>query len=175
MESATLRPSILPIFGFYIIFTPVFCVAMVWQQHRQLAAIELLRPAERSHFLVEMGLTYAYRVAMECMWANIAWCALAYVLAAGSPDWGQMFERLVVMAALQVLTFGLAIWVMRYVWFTFLAAMVIFLAALAIFSPLIDWRTASLSTLLWLAPGIVGAGALITWDAYRRWMQTDLG
>jgi hypothetical protein len=175
MESPDLRPSALPICAFYIMFAPVFSVAMAWQQQRQMATIELLRPIMRSQFLIEMGLTYAYRAAIECVRMNIAWCALAYVLAAGTPNWSQTLSALVVIAALQVLTFGLAIWMMRYAWFTLLAAMVIFLAALLILEQFIDWRTATLGALVWVTPGIVAAGALIAWDACRRWMQTELG
>ena len=51
----------------------------------KLAAIELLRPVGRSQFLIDTGLAYAYRMAVEWGLNIIAWCGLAYVLAVA--DW----------------------------------------------------------------------------------------
>jgi hypothetical protein len=55
------------------------------------------------------------------------------------------------------------------------------LLALSLTVPFLPWfarsdlRNASLSELLWVAPAILVAGALLTWDAHRRWMRTELG
>jgi hypothetical protein len=106
-----------------------------------------------------------------------AWCGLAYVLAMA--DWSEMLNMLVLTAALQVWLFGLGAWVMRYTHFTTFAALTTFGIAgilLTAFVPIL-WGNGIVSFVepLWVTLGIVVAGALITWDAYRRWMRTEMG
>ncbi|HTQ38258.1 MAG TPA: hypothetical protein VMJ32_04485 [Pirellulales bacterium] len=175
LEPPNLRSSILIVCAFYMVFAPVFNVALVWQQQRPMTIIESLRPVGRSQFLVEMGLTYAYRAAKECLSLSIAWCVLAFVLSAGAPNWSKLLTVLAPTAALQVLSFGLAVWMMRYAYFTFSTALCAFFVAVLMLTPFVDWRNASLGALLPITPGIILAGVLIMWDAYRRWMQTEFG
>ena len=96
-----------------------------------------------------------------------------------APHWGyQVVNLLVLSAALQVVLFGLTFCLMHFVG-AFVTWKALFaLSMTAIFVPMCipsDWRTASLDALLWASPAIAAAGALITWDAHRRWMRTELG
>ncbi len=107
--------------AFLSMFFPLWTAAgTIWQQ-RNAAAIESLRPAGRSRFLIETGLAYAYRMAVEWGLNIIAWCGLAYVLAVA--DWSQMLSVVVLTAAFQVLFFGLGAWVARYIQFTSFVAL----------------------------------------------------
>ena len=150
----------------------------MWQL-RKSAAIESLRPVRRSQFLIEMGQLHAYRAAVAWVVLNIAWCVPAYVFISDAPVWGhQMFNLLVLSAALQVFLFGLVVWVIRFAGPSTTGLALFAFSLAAPFPPLLagyDWRNASLGALLWVAPAIFVAGALITWDAHRRWMRTELG
>jgi len=163
--------------AFLILFFPVWTAVNSMWQRRKTAAIESLRPVGRSQFLIDNGLAYAYGMAVEWGLNSIAWCGLAYVL--GSVAWSEMLSVVALTAAVQVLFFGLVAWVMRYMQFTTFAALLTAGIAglfLTFFIP-IPWATgiASVGALLWVTPGIAVAGALITWDAYRRWMRTEMG
>jgi hypothetical protein len=173
------RPSITISGSLFMMFYPSFCVVGALWQLRKSAAIESLRPVGRSQFLIEMGLLHTYRTAVAWAVLNIAWCVPAYVFVSDTPVWAhQMFNLLVLSAALQVFLFGLVVWVTRFAGPSTTGLALFALSVTAPFPPLLtqyDWRNASLSALLWVTPAILVAGALITWDAYRRWMQTELG
>jgi len=165
----------------FMTFYPVFSVTGTMSRQRKVAGIELLRPVGRSQYLMEMGLAYAGRVPVTWIQFSIAWILPGYLFT-DSPVWShQMLNLLVLTAASQVFFFGLAVWLMRYAipFFTWtVLSLGLYLAMIfAVTSciPFVDWRTTSLDALLWVSPGILAAGALITWDAYRRWMQTELG
>jgi hypothetical protein len=163
--------------AFLILFFPVWMVVNSMWQQRKTAAIESLRPVGRSQYLIDTGLAYAYGMAVEWGLNSIAWCGLAYVLV--SADWSEMLSVVVLTAAFQVLFFGLTAWVIRYLRFTTFATLFAFgIAGLFLtFIIPIPWATgiASVGALRWVTPGIAVAGALITWDAYRRWMRTEMG
>jgi hypothetical protein len=159
----------------------VYMVSGTTARRRGIAAIELLRPVGRSQFLMEMGLAYARRVPATWIQYSIAWILPAYFFT-DSQVWGrQMLNLLALTAVSQVFFFGLTVWLMRYAipFFTWtvlnLGFCVLMIFAVTSCIPFVDWRTTSLDALLWISPGILAAGALITWDAYRRWMQTELG
>jgi len=163
--------------AFLILFFPVWtAVNGMWQQ-RKTAAIESLRPVGRSQFLIDTGLAYAYGMAVEWGLNCLAWLGVASVLL--SVDWREMLGVVVGTGAFQVLFFGLVVWVTRSLQFTTYAALFLWgIAAmflLAIVSMLWGAGTVSFAVPFWITPGIVVAGALMTWDAYRRWMQTELG
>ena len=162
---------------FLILFFPVWTAAGTTWQYRKTAAIELLRPVGRSQFLIDTGLGYAYRMAVEWGLNIVAWCGVAYVLAVA--DWSEMLSVLVMTAAFNVLLFGLGAWVMRYIEFTTFAALFISGIAVMFVNLFISilWRTrvAWFGGPIWVTSGIFVAGALITWDAYRRWMRTEMG
>ena len=160
-----------------ILFFPVWTAAgAIWQQ-RKTGSIELLRPVGRSRLLIDTGLAYAYRMAVEWGVNVVAWCWLAYVLAVA--DWREMLSVLVLTAALLVLLFGLGAWVVRYIQFTTFAALFIcgIVGVLLIGIISVKWggSLAMFDARIWAAPGIFVGGALITWDAYRRWMRTEMG
>lgn len=166
----------------FMTFDPVFTVTSTMSQRRQVAAIELLRPVGRSQFFMEMGLAYAYRVPAAWVLFSIAWCVPAYVFTSGTPVWShQVFNLLVLTAAFQVFFFGLTVWVMRYsvplmTWTAICCGIYIgMIMGVTALSPVVDWSATSLDALLWASPVIVAAGAIITWDAYRRWLQTEMG
>jgi len=160
---------------------PVYMVTSTMSRRRDAAAIELLRPVGRSQLLIEMGLAYARRVPVTWIQFSIAWILPGYLFT-DSPVWShQMLNLLVLTAASQVFFFGLAVWLMRYAipFFTWtvlnLGFYLVMIFAVTSCIPFVDWRTISLDALLWVSPGILAAGALMTWDAYRRWLQTELG
>jgi hypothetical protein len=162
--------------AFLLIFFPAWTAAGTMWVQRNAAAIELLRPVRRSQFLIDTGLAYAYRIALDWGLNSIAWCVLAYVLVWANPS--EMLSVVVLTAAIQVFLFGLSAWVMRYIHFTTFGALLTFgivgVFATGFLSMLWAVGTASFSVPLLLAPIIAVAGALITWDAYRRWLQTEL-
>ena len=90
-----------------------------------------------------------------------------------------MFSVLVLTAAFQVLLFGLGAWVMRYIQFTTFAALLASGIAAdishGVYLDSMGCRYRIVRRAIWVTPAIVVAGALITWDAYRRWMRTELG
>jgi len=165
----------------FMTFDPVFSVTSTMPRRRKRAATELLQPVARSQFFMEMGLAYAVRVPATWILFSIAWILPAYAFT-DSPVWSrQMFNLLALTAASQVLFFGLTVWMMRYSipYFSWTAlCMGYYVAVIFAVTALlltVDWRTTSLDALLWASPTILAAGALIIWDAYRRWMQTELG
>jgi hypothetical protein len=181
MEPAGQRSILVRGNAFLIIFFPAWTAASTMWLQRKTVAIESLRPVGRSQFLIDNGLAYAYRMAVEWGLNSIAWCGLAYVLL--SADWSDMLSVVVLMAAFQVFLFGLVAWVLRSLQSTTWAAMLAFgfLVISLMASDVIQWGpywgtgTASIGARIWATPGIVVAGALMTWDAYRRWMQTEMG
>ena len=165
----------------FMTFDPVYTVTNTMSRRRKVAAVELLRAVGRSQFVMETGLAYACRVPATWIQFSIAWILPAYLFT-DSPVWGrQMSNLLVLTAASQVFFFGLTVWLMRYaIPFLTWSALCLGLYFAMIFAttsciPFVDWRTTSLDALGWATPSILVAGALITWDAYRRWMQTEMG
>ena len=175
MLSADQRSILVKGEAFLIIFFPAWTVAGTMYQQRKTAAIESLRPLGRSQFLIDNGLAYAYRMAVEWGLNSMAWCGLAAVLLAA--DWSEMLNVVAITAAFQVLFFGLIAWTTRYLQFTNWAVMLTygFLGVFLTASITTLWGLASFGARIWITPGIVVAGALLTWDAYRRWMQTEMG
>ena len=78
-------------------------------------------------------------------------------------------------AATQCLLFAVGVWVMRYrsiaVWMAGLVATIIFTSVIASHATFVNTPT----TALWIACGVVIVSLAIMYDAYRRWLNTELG
>ncbi len=178
-SSAAMRSRTMISNALFMIVYPIVCVVGIAWQQRQFTAIELLRPVGRSQFMNEKGLLFASRVAAAWVQFSIAWCVPALMFVSDTPVWSQqMFNLLLLSAACQVFFFGLAAWLIPHTGPYVLWLSLVGVCFVVIFPSLLtsyDWRSTSLNSLLWVAPAIFVAGALITWDAHRRWIQTELG
>jgi hypothetical protein len=149
-----------------------------WAQRWNSVAVESLRPvASRGRFLCEQGAALALDLAI--VWSSITAGLFATTLVY-HPGWlaSWMFAASVLRsAAAQVFVYATTLWMLRYrdrPWLGF----VTFIGALLLLTIMtgraLDGPKGTLNTpspLISIA--IVTAGAIITADAYRRWLRTD--
>jgi hypothetical protein len=156
---------------------PVAVAVGLWEQHRHIWGIELLRPVERSKYFVESGLAMAKQTL-------IAWLLMFAVILTGGLAMGFNTDvgwTSVKMAAItlgcQAVLFGIVVWLMRY------RSQAVKILASMVIIPIyiISWVVVSSTAMPgWIAIGLIvlgmaAIGAGITYDAYRRWLVTELG
>jgi hypothetical protein len=161
----------------FMIFFPIFTAVGIAPLQREIMSVESLRPVNRMQFLWEMGLTFAYRLTVSWVAFSISWCALAVALASGKPDWVEIADALVLTAGSQVLLYGIVVWLMRY---NFVGARIFVFIAIGLASAILGTilgrgNVPSPIAIVIATPVLVVVGGLIIADAYRRWLQTELG
>jgi hypothetical protein len=177
MKGQPVNPNSLLGFNF-IFFFPSMIVVQQWYQQQPMWAMELLRPIQRSRYLQESGLTLA-------VWTAAAWAAftigwiIAALLFVPNMEWLKLATVLLAMSAIQVLLFAVGVWVMRFR-----------AAALGVVTIGIAFGIASIIasrfTIFSAAAADTGAAfvfAIVTvlvslaiiYDAYRHWLNTELG
>ncbi len=156
------------------------CAESIWQQ-REAASTESLRPVGRSQFLKEIGLLYAYRTAVAWAVLNVGWCraGICVCLRRARVESADVQFAGVVGSVPSVplwpCSLGVAIgWSpspLPHKHFSHLpSGDHLYRCGSHVIGVMYRWTRCT-----GLRRAVVAAGALITWDAYRRWMQTELG
>jgi hypothetical protein len=158
---------------------PAIFTMTTWAQRWNMLAVESLRPvASRGRFLREQGTALALDLAI--MWAAITAGTFATALFY-QPRWllsGTVAAILFRSAAAQMWIFALNVWMLRYRtqrWLGFVAFVGSMLLVAVLTGKAIDGTKGTLNTpsplvsLLFVLVSVV-----ITYDAYRRWLRTDL-
>jgi hypothetical protein len=157
-------------FSFTLCF-PAMIVIGQWYQQHPVWAMELLRPATRNRYLQASGLTLALWTSAAWGMQVFGWILIAAVVPAGV-NWQKLWLSLVVSGAIQCLLFALGVWVMRY------RSNAIWVATLGVtigVASVIGNVTPSPTAALVFAAMVVVVSGGITYDAYRRWLNTELG
>jgi hypothetical protein len=163
----------------FSLIVPVTMTASLWPQRWHMLAGESLRPVKsRGRFFREQGAAMAWELASCWAWLTAGGFTATLIF---RPSWlltTQAACTLLVSAAAQVFLFAVSVWVLRLRMGLFLNFGVLMLtlafvgyAARQVEGPGSDvLRTPSPA---WAA-ALVAIGTLITLDAYRRWLKTDL-
>lgn len=149
--------------------------AGVYAQQWQIRSTDLLKPVRREDFFREMGLC----VAIDMVRNLFVTAALLGVLAAlvAPASLRQLYSRHMLLAILiascsMVFSFGTLVWFLRFR-LAVVVGMFTPIALIPVF--MMVTTTASLPTALMIAAGLAVIGLVLTHDAYRRWLVTDLG
>jgi hypothetical protein len=155
--------------------TPAFFVGGAVIRRRWMIGYEIMRPVERRAFLVEQA------TAMS-IWAGRAWLASVITIVAGFALWNRsllaertLWFEIFGSALLQIIFLSCIFWISR-IRRTY--GLLILSAAFAAPSGMVALNAAAKLTpsQMAIAGGVaLVASVLILWDAYRRWMVTDLG
>ena len=148
-----------------------------WFQQRSIWAVELLRPAGRSQFFLELGLTLAKQLATWWLILTGGWIAVTALVSQatlqGAPFWWCLMGSLLIV----LIVFSFGVWIMRYRSAT--AWLVALIGGLMVTQLLVAVTIiAKLDANVVLVVGMLAAvaiSALMIWDAYRRWLTTELG
>jgi hypothetical protein len=158
----------------FAFFFPAMIVIGQWYQQHPMWGMELLRPATRNRYLQVSGLTLAMWTALAWAMQILCWIIVAALIATGV-NRPRMWISIAVSAATQCLLFAVGVWVMRYrsiaLWMAGLVATIIFTSVIASHATFVNTPT----TALWIACGVVIVSLAIMYDAYRRWLNTELG
>jgi hypothetical protein len=161
----------------YAVLFPSFMVAGGFGQRMHGLGRELLLPVQRAAYLRQLGLAAAVSVIQWWLAITATFALWAFVFAPGSIDISLLAGLIVASALVQIPLFGVLAWLARYR----SAAVCITLATLAGMlvgigfgvAPHVSGQTREL--LLYGAGISAVLGLPITWDAYRRWLVTELG
>jgi hypothetical protein len=158
------------------IFVPGLIVAGVWPRRWYMLASESLRPVSRRRFILEQGAAMALELAATAAAITAAVFAAGLLLDTRDRWASPLWLALPLVAAGQVLTFGVLVWVLRYrsSWLVvvpmLLVALIDTIVMVATFA-LIEHR--DVHNILMFAAGFAVAGVVLTADAYRRWLTTE--
>ena len=161
---------LLMLFGLPVVVT-LFNYAQQWQYR----SIDILKPMRREDFFREMGLCMAIDlfgslfVGAALLAALVAILGPGHLLAFYSRD--MLLISLLAIGGM-VCAFGWVVWFLRYRLMVVLVFVPGLLIPLIIAMPV---TRASLPTALLVASSLVLTGLGLTYDAYRRWLLTDLG
>jgi hypothetical protein len=158
-----------------LVFPMVFMIGQSTRRFRTLGR-ELLLPVDRGAYLRQLGAALA--VCQLHVWAVMTGVLVAWwLLTASEPvAWGRLACGLPISVLLQIWIFGVHVWLARYrsvLW----SALGLYAASTPL--PLFFLLPAELGGLGPIALAVAGVlallGVLIMWDAYRRWLVTELG
>jgi hypothetical protein len=137
---------------------------------------ESLRPARRQDFVLENAGAFAWNMAEAWLTMALAFALVAALLAPGLYKQGDVALVLTASALFQVLPMSIAWWFLRVRSTAILVGLA--MCSGLTFAPLgIFTKDLLHVSPIWIAGGagvIVLAAALISLDAYRRWMRMDL-
>jgi hypothetical protein len=159
---------------------PVYLVLAQFALQRPLWATELLRPAGRREFVLGLFTTWARQVAQIWLALAAGWIGVSWVLGPNAAPGPQLWQFLVLSAIVQMFLFSTGMWFLRYREKAILTLHL--LLGIFVFS-IISGALAAIYRNLTPDPLSIAIvcivvtliSALITWDAYRRWLNTELG
>jgi hypothetical protein len=164
----------------WVLIMPTLAVSAMWQQMWRFLEGEFLRPIERAAFFKEIGLAMMINVAQ--WWSILAAAMIADELLIGAGLAGVVRLAALLSATLagQVFGFGVAIWLMRYrspvlVAILLMIPLTTASGAFTLFDIGRKQSTDFHRTVLVAMFALGGLGILITRDAWRRWLKTELG
>ncbi|HVT87569.1 MAG TPA: hypothetical protein VHD56_01845 [Tepidisphaeraceae bacterium] len=165
----------------------VFCLSLSlppvllgenWLKQWRYLEVESLRPHGRASFFQELGLAMAINY-LE-MWLAFAVVLVADALLFGSPmnmKGGWLHIALGGSLAMQIISYGVNVWMMRYRSTGLVLGGMMVVAMPAFILPLIMEHDFLWHETRWLmiAGALAVAGLLLARDGYRRWLVTELG
>ena len=163
---------------FFSMFFPAITVIGQWYQQHPVWGLELLRPVRRTRYLQVSGLTLAIWMAMAWAMQTLGWILVAAIIAVGV-NWPKLWMSVLLTAATAFLLFAMGVWIMRYrsvaLWILTLTLTTLVSSAFAgrfeFFNGAI---TNPVPAAIFLGV-VVLIGIVICYDAYRRWLNTELG
>jgi hypothetical protein len=158
------------------LMVPGAMVAAVWPRRWYVIAGESLRPVSRRQFVREQGAAMALEMAMTWLSITIITFAGGLLLLPLDLRSSALWRAVPMIAAGQVITFGVIVWVLRYrngwmVVVPMILSMIV-TASVLVLGGILAQAGTSAPTLI-AAALIAFAGAAITFDAYRRWLTTE--
>ncbi|GEM_PF-5854003 len=148
---------------------------LIYAQQWQIRSTDILKPGRREDFFREMGLCVAIDMARNVLGAAVLLAVLTALVAPASlpPLCSRHMLLAVIMASGgMVFSLGSVVWFLR-LRLPVVVGMCTPIAQLPLF--MMSATTASLPTALLVAAGFAVIGLGLTYDAYRRWLVTDLG
>jgi hypothetical protein len=159
-------------------FVPAMIVIGQWYQQHPVWGIELLRPVARNRYLQVSGLTLALWTALAWTMQVLCWIVIAATVPAGV-NWPKLWTSIGISGAIQCLLFALGVWIMRYrsvaIWMATLVAVIVVSSMIAAQLTIFGNTPSHPATVLLFAAVVVVVSGGITYDAYRRWLNTELG
>jgi hypothetical protein len=162
--------------GGYLYLMPAFIVCIQQYGRWPMLGYESLRPVTRRDFVLENGAGVALHMAQVWLTMASALVAVAAALSPGLLGGGELWRSLAASALAQVPATAIVWWLLRVRVRSVLIGMA--MVGGASFAPLSVFTRD-----LWAVPpgwgaavagAVVVVGAVIAWDAYRRWMRADL-
>jgi hypothetical protein len=158
------------------LMVPGAMVAAVWPRRWYVIAGESLRPVSRRQFVREQGAAMALEMAMTWLAITIVTFAGGLLLSPSNILASSLWRALPMLAAGQVITFSVIVWVLRYrngwmVVVPMFVAMVVSSCVLVLGGVLAQLQTSGPMLFAAVAVALLGAG--ISFDAYRRWLTTE--
>jgi hypothetical protein len=156
---------------------PIMGTGFIWPQRWFMLASESLRPAQsRAAFFREQFAAMAVEVATLWFWFTLGAFLVPLILRPALVFTPSVAGALLLIAAAQVWLFGASVWLLRLrlnLFVNALAVILIVAAAGILLAVQVGEDPRAPSPLA--APVVLLIGLLVTADAYRRWLKTDLG
>jgi len=152
--------------------------AATWPRRWYVLGEESLRPASRRQFLREQGAAMALEYALTWAWLS----AVTFTSATLFARWpygvfAQLMMALPLMAGVQVLIFGILVWILRFRAGWLIIAPIFLVTAIGLAALIAGGTMAharEVGMIMLVAALLTVTGVGITLDAYRRWLVTEL-
>jgi len=159
---------------------PAYLVLAQFALQRPLWATELLRPASRREFVLGLFMTWGRQVAEVWLALAAGWIGVSAVLGLSAAPGPELWHYLVLSAIVQIFLFGTGVWFLRYrsksiMTLYLLLGILAFSIIAGTLGTIYRNLTPDLVSIAIVCVAVILMSALITWDAYRRWMNTELG
>jgi hypothetical protein len=159
---------------------PVYLVLAQFALQRPLWATELLRPAGRREFVLGLFTTWARQVAQVWLALAAGWIGVSALLGLNAAPGPELWQFLVLSAIVQIFLFSTGVWFLRYRDKSVLTLhLLLFILVFSIVSGALAAIYRNLTpdpiSIAIVCVAVILTSALITWDAYRRWLNTELG
>lgn len=151
----------------------------MWIQARPAWGMELLRPISRRRYVLEMGLTLVKLVAVGWLIVMGGWLFIVTMFQSNVFQNTHLLGILASAAVIQFLLLSICLWTIRFqaraAWMAVFAGAMP--AAMLLSSMLTMYQPVSNNPIVLVAilAVVALASILIMWDAYRRWLSTELG
>jgi hypothetical protein len=163
---------------FFSMFFPAIIVIGQWYQQHPVWGLELLRPVDRKRYFQESGMTLATWTAMAWAMQTVGWILVAAIIAVGV-NWPKLWMSVLLTAATAFLLFAMGVWMMRYrsvaLWMLTLILTMLVSSAFAARFELFNGALTNPAQAATFLGVVVLIGTVICYDAYRRWLNTELG
>jgi hypothetical protein len=163
-------------FLFFFVFAGTI-VPQQWLQRHATWAFESLRPATRRRFILEQGLAMARSMALLMILPIAGWLAIMAIFAPSMMLEPITWEIVAGTAVAQIFVFGCSVWLMRHRARGVFSLVLLPVFILGFVTSLLALRGTAIDpadAAVWLVATVAVSG-LILWDAYRRWLNTELG